>query len=195
MTIEQAKKHAKKMLTARRYRHTGNVAKAARGLALRWGADPDKAELAGWLHDIVKEKNAAELLQLMAQDGIIAGLTRSRPKPIWHGPCGAIYAKHSLGVEDEEILSAIACHTTGRAGMTLMDKVLFLADVVSEEREFEGVEEIRALGQKDIDAAVIAAMEENVRYLNNAQKPLDKDTTEALQDMKAQHEQRMEAKI
>lgn len=195
MTMEQAKKLAKKTLSARRYRHTGNVAKAARQLALRWGADPDKAELAGWLHDIVKEKTGAELLQLMEQDGIMAGSVRSRPKPIWHGPCGAIYAKHTCGVQDEDVLSAIACHTTGRAQMTLMDKVLFLADVVSEEREFEGVAQIRALAQKDLDAAVMAAMEENIRYLQRAGKTLDCDTEEALRWLKAQQADCMEAKI
>lgn len=195
MTMEQAQRLAKKTLSARRYRHTQNVAAAARQLALRWGANPDKAELAGWLHDIVKEKSGAELLQLMQQDGIMAGSTRSRPKPIWHGPCGAIYAKHRCGVRDEGILSAIACHTTGKPDMTLLDKVLFLADVVSEERDFEGVDEIRALSQKDIDAAVIAAMEENIRYLQRAGKSLDHDTEEALRSLKARHNSRMEAKI
>lgn len=195
MTMEQAQSTAKKMLSAKRYRHTKNVAKAARGLALRWGENPDKAELAGWLHDIVKEKPPAELLQLMEQDGIIAGSTKSRPKPIWHGPCGAVYAKHHLGVQDGDILSAIACHTTGRVGMTRFDKVLFLADMISEEREFDGVGHIRALAQADIDDAVIAAMEENIRYLNRAGKTLDRDTEEALRALKAQCKNRLEAKI
>ncbi len=188
MTIPKAREKAKKMLSAKRYRHSKNVAAAARALALRWGEDPDKAELAGWLHDIVKEKNGPELLQLMAQDGIMAGAAQTRPKPIWHGPCGAIYAKYACGVQDEAILSAIACHTTGKAGMSVFDKVLFLADVVSAERDFEGISAIRALANQDLDAAVIAAMEENIRYLGRAGKTLDKDTGEALRDMKARRE-------
>ncbi|MDL2294485.1 bis(5'-nucleosyl)-tetraphosphatase (symmetrical) YqeK [Ruminococcaceae bacterium OttesenSCG-928-D13] len=180
MTIEQAKHLAKKQMTPRRYRHTKNVASAARALAQRWGVDPDRAELAGWLHDIVKEYTSGELLQLLGQDDIMAGLTRQRPVPIWHGPCAAIYARHTLGVEDADILDAIACHTTGRRGMTTMDKVIFLADAISAERSFDGVEAIRALGETDLDAAVLAAMENNVAYLEAKGKTLDTETMDAI---------------
>ncbi|MDL2327740.1 bis(5'-nucleosyl)-tetraphosphatase (symmetrical) YqeK [Ruminococcaceae bacterium OttesenSCG-928-A11] len=184
MTIEQAKHLAKKTLTPRRYRHTKNVAAAARALAQRWGVNPAKAELAGWLHDIVKEYTRGELLQLLGQDGIMAGLTAQRPAPIWHGPCGAIYARYTLGVEDADILDAIACHTTGRRGMTTMDKVLFLADATSAERSFDGVEDIRTLSQTDLDAAVLAAMENNVAYLEAKGKKLDTETLDAIAALK-----------
>ena len=187
MTVDEAKRLAKKQLSPKRYRHTKNVAAAAHCLALLWDQDPEKAELAGWLHDIVKECTPEQLLQLMEQDDIISGLTKQRPIPIWHGPCGAIYAKTRLGVTDEAILSAICCHTTGKEGMSLFDKVLFLADATSEERDFDGVDEMRALAERDIDRAVIAAMEENVRYLVGKGKPLDVQTDLALKALKGKN--------
>lgn len=192
MTLQEAKKLAKQMLSPKRYHHTKHVAKAARALAQQWGGEPDQAELAGWLHDIVKEKSREDLLQLMQQDGIMAGSTQSRALPIWHGPCGAIFARHQCGVQDGEVLSAIACHTTGREHMTLLDKILFLADAISDEREFDGVEKIRALAQTDLNAAVIAVMEENIRYLNRKGKTLDHETVEALRALKQSYP---EAKI
>ena len=184
MTVHEAKRLAKKTLSARRYTHTSNVAAAAESLAVRWGANEKKACLAAWLHDIAKESSREDLLQLLGQDAIMAKSTMERPLPIWHGPCAAILAKTSLGVQDEEILSAIACHTTGRVGMTLLDKVVFLADVISEERNFAGVEGIRRLAKRNLDAAVVAAMEENVRYIIGKGKKLDTDTVEALQALK-----------
>lgn len=180
---EEAKRLARQQLSDRRFCHTANVAAAAKKLAKRWGANPEKAELAGWLHDIVKERSRDELLQLLAQDDIMSQSSR-RPQPVWHGPAAAVYA-HSLGVADPEVLSAIACHTTGKAGMSTLDKVLFLADVVSDERSFDGVGNIRALAGEDLDAAVIAAMEENLAYLTHKGKTLDTDTVEALAALKA----------
>lgn len=180
MTVQQARQLAKQTLSEKRYAHVENVAAAAGALARRFGADENKALLAGWLHDIVKEQSKEQLLQLMEQDAIIAKSTRQRPLPVWHGPCAVIYAKHRLGVTDPEVLSAIECHTTGKANMSTLDKVVFLADVISAERSFPGVGKIRELAATDLDAAVIAAMEENIVYLNGKGKPLDKDTVAAL---------------
>lgn len=180
MTIDQARQLAKKTLSPRRYHHAKNVAAAAKKLALRWDADPQKAELAGWLHDIVKEKPRDELLQILNGDAIIARSTISRPFPVWHGPAAAVYAKQTLGVGDEAVLSAIAAHTTGKPGMSTLDKVVFLADMVSEERTLDSVKDIRRLANEDLDAAVVATMRQNIDYLNAAGKPLDTETVAAL---------------
>lgn len=180
MTNKEAAKLAHKRLTHKRYEHTKGVAATARALAVRYGASPHKAELAGWLHDIVKQAPQEELLQLMEQDAIMAGLTSRRPYPIWHGPCGAIYAKHYCGVQDEEILSAIACHTTGKPAMALLDKILFTADMISPERDFEGVDALRALAHKDLDAAVIAIMRVNIAYIQSTGRPMDEYAQAAL---------------
>lgn len=180
MTIDQAKQLAKDTLSPKRYQHTENVAQAAKRLALRWGADPQKAELAGWLHDIVKEKRRDELLQILNGDAIMARSTLPRPVPVWHGPAAAVYAKQTLGVDDETVLSAIAAHTTGKPGMNTLDKVVFLADMVSEERTMDSVGDIRRLAYEDLDAAVVATMRQNIEYLKAVGKPLDTETVAAL---------------
>lgn len=185
MTIEQASKLAKQKLSVKRYKHVSNVADAAITLARRYGVDPQKAALAAWLHDIVKEQSKEELLQILGQDAIIAQSTLERPLPVWHGPAGALFAKQH-GVDDPDILSAIECHTTGKKDMSIMDKVLFLSDVISAERSHPGVARLRALAREDLDAAVIAAMEDNIIYLNNKGKPLDIHTVQALEWLQQQ---------
>ncbi len=183
VTSDEAKQLAKKRLSAKRYHHTKNVVKAARELACRFGADPEKAALAAWLHDIVKEDSQAGLLRELSQDAIIARSVEARPPAVWHGPAAAVYARNQLGVQDEEVLSAIACHTTGKPGMSKLDKILFVADVVDADRDFEGVGEIRRLAKKNLDAAVLAALKASVQYLRKMGKPLDGETLAALQDM------------
>ncbi len=190
LSEEEAKKLAKNALSEKRYKHVKNVVEAADKLARHYGLSAEKARMAAWMHDIVKESSREELLQLLEQDAIMAGATAQRPLPVWHGPCAAIYAKHSLGIYDEEVLSAIACHTTGKQGMSLLDKVIFMADIISEERTFPGVGKLRKLAYRDLDAAVVAAMEENIIHLNKLHKPLDKDTVQALESLKAERQAR-----
>lgn len=188
MTTREAQSKAKEMLGPKRYAHTRNVVRAAGHLARRWGADVQKAELAAWLHDIVKECDDTTLLQLAGQDAIIAQSVAGRPPAVWHGPCAAVYARNELGVADGEVLDAIACHTTGRERMTLLDKVLFVADFVSEERRFAGVDEIRALSEEDLDAAVQMAMRSSIGYLERSGKPLDAETIKALRALEHKDE-------
>ncbi len=200
MTLKQADALARKNLSPKRYLHTKNVAKEARVLALRFGADEHKAQLAAWLHDVVKEYSREELLQLAGQDDIIKKSIINRPQPIWHGPCGAVYARQ-MGVNDQDVLNAIVCHTTGSENMSLLDKVVFLADAICEERDFEGVEHIRTLAQADLDAAVAATMWENIAHLRRKGKPLDEQTLAALNaldgacDISAQISQDMGEKV
>lgn len=187
MNAEQARLQAKKMLSARRYAHVQNVAKAAVALAKRYGANEEKAELAAWLHDIVKEYSREDLLRLLRRDAIMARSTEKRPYAVWHGPAAAVYARLELGVDDPEVLDAVAAHTTGRAGMGKLDKVLYLADLISEEREYPGVEELRTLAQKDLDEAVIAAMRRTLAHVEETGKPLDPEARRALDAMCAGH--------
>ncbi len=180
MTAKEAKALAKGELSKKRYCHVANVAKAAKMLAGRFGADAEKAELAAWLHDIVKERTQGEILQILGEDAIIQQSVAGRPYAVWHGPAAAVYAKNHLGVKDGEVLSAVASHTTGKPGMSRLDKVLYLADYISDERDFDGVEEVRLLAKTDLDAAVDAAMRQNLQYLEEHGKPVDNATRAAL---------------
>ena len=184
MTEQKARRLAKKRLSAKRYQHTLNVRRMAVKLAKRWGADPEKAALAALLHDTAKELPREEMLQILNDNVIMAENAQNRPSPVWHGICAAILAKTQWGVEDEEVLSAIRCHTTGKPGMSLLDEIVFLADMTSAERDYPEVEYLRKLEKKDIQRAMREALEMNLHWLEESGKPVDEETRAALEDLR-----------
>ena len=186
MEAEKVKHLAKKKLTPHRYQHVKNVAKAAQELAHRYGANVEKATMAAYLHDIVKEEKREDLLRILQQDAIMAQSTVKRPRPVWHGPAAAVYAKYNLGIADEEVLSAVACHTMGKINMSLLDKVLFVADLTSQERDFPGVEELRAVAKENLDEATVLAMQRRIDFVLESGRELDSDSATVLEDMKRQ---------
>ena len=190
MDLKEAKDVARKRLGDKRYRHTLNVEKMAVKLAERYGADCDQAALAALLHDTAKEMPVADQLALLRAHPDLAGNTENRPTPIWHGVCAAILAKTEWGVTDEAVLSAVACHTAGKPGMTLLDKILFLADMTSAERDFDGVEELRKLEMEDIDQAMYQALDQSVSFVKKGGRPLDSMSAAAREDFRRILDQR-----
>lgn len=184
MTEQKARRLAKKRLSAKRYQHTLNVRRMAVKLAKRWGADPEKAALAALLHDTAKELPREEMLQILNDNAIMAENAQNRPSPVWHGICAAILAQTQWGVEDEEVLSSIRCHTTGKPGMSLLDEIVFLADMTSAERDYPEVDYLRKLEKKDIHQAMREALEMNLHWLEESGKPVDEETRAALEDLR-----------
>ena len=184
MTEQKARRLAKKRLSAKRYQHTLNVRRMAVKMAKRWGADPEKAALAALLHDTAKELPREEMLQILNDNAIMAENAQNRPSPVWHGICAAILAQTQWGVEDEEVLSAIRCHTTGKPGMSLLDEIVFLADMTSAERDYPEVDYLRKLEKKDIHQAMREALEMNLHWLEESGKPVDEETRAALEDLR-----------
>ena len=184
MTEQKARRLAKKRLSEKRYQHTLNVRRMAVKLAKRWGADPEKAALAALLHDTAKELPREEMLQILNDNAIMAENAQNRPSPVWHGICAAILAQTQWGVEDEEVLSAIRCHTTGRPGMSLLDEIVFLADMTSAERDYPEVDYLRKLEKKDIHQAMREALEMNLHWLEESGRPVDEETRAALEDLR-----------
>ena len=184
MTEQKARRLAKKRLSAKRYQHTLNVRRMAVKLAKRWGADPEKAALAALLHDTAKELPREEMLQILNDNAIMAENAQNRPSPVWHGICAAILAQTQWGVEDEKVLSAIRCHTTGKPGMSLLDEIVFLADMTSAERDYPEVDYLRKLEKKDIHQAMREALEMNLHWLEESGKPVDEETRAALEDLR-----------
>lgn len=184
MTEQKARRLAKKRLSAKRYQHTLNVRRMAVKLAKRWGADPEKAALAALLHDTAKELPREEMLQILNDNAIMAENAQNRPSPVWHGICAAILAQTQWGVEDAEVLSAIRCHTTGKPGMSLLDEIVFLADMTSAERDYPEVDYLRKLEKKDIHQAIREALEMNLHWLEESGKPVDEETRAALEDLR-----------
>ncbi len=122
------------------------------------------------LHDCAKN--------LAPSDGLLIGFTPPDgcPPSVVHQYAGEYVARVHLGITDEEVLSAIACHTSGKAGMSDLDKLVFLADLVEEDRSYPGVERLRKLFWEDLDACILAALQDTVEYLTKAGKPVYQKT-------------------
>lgn len=180
VTAEFCKKLAKRNLSAKRYQHTLNVRKLAVKLAKRYGADEDKAEIAALLHDICKERPKGELLQMVRDNAIMTQNAAEKPQGVWHAAAAMVVARQELGVEDGEILNAIRYHTSGRAGMSLLEKVIYMADMCSEERGYPEAEELRKLLKKDMDKALLRALQYSLQWLREEHKPIDEDSLFAL---------------
>ena len=159
-TASECKEIIKPLLSKRRYHHSCCVAKEAKRLAKKYGADAQKAEIAGMLHDITKELPDAEQLKMIARFDIMLSRTEKNLPGVWHAITGALYAEQVLGIQDAEILSAIRWHTSGKGEMTLLDKVLFVADFTSADRDYPDVEVMRRLSDKSLEKAML----EGIRY-------------------------------
>lgn len=149
----------KKNLQPERLYHSINVAEEAKKLALHYGADPEKAYTAGLLHDILKNTPDTELLNFFRENGIILTRTEQVSRKTWHAIAGEAYCRLKLSVTDSEILSAIRWHTTARAGMTLLDKVIFIADFISSDRDYDGVERMREKAYLSLESAMLEGLQ------------------------------------
>lgn len=185
MDYTEAKKLVKARLSEKRWTHTKNVKKMAVKLAKRWGTDPEKAAMAAILHDSAKELPKQELLQIFADNAIIAENAPARPSPVWHGIAAAILAETQWGITDPEILSAIRCHTTGKPGMSKLDKIIYLADMTSAERDWPGVDDLRALEMQDLDRALCDALKRSIDFVEEKGGSLDPESVAAYEYAKA----------
>lgn len=185
MTTHEAKKLVKPLLSEKRWEHTKNVKKMAVKLAGRYGADEEKAALAAILHDAAKEMPKRDLLQIFEDNAIIAENAAMRPAPVWHGVAAAILAQTKWGVTDPEVLSAVRCHTTGKPGMSLLDKIIYMADMTSAERDYPGVQELRDLQMRDLDEALETALRQSIDFVKEKGGDLDPMTVAAYEDLHA----------
>ncbi len=142
---------AEKSLSERRFIHSKNVAHSATLLAKKYGEDPLRAETAGILHDITKELNPEKQLQIMRSGGIILDDILEKTPKLYHAVSGMVYARDTLGITDEGILEAIRTHTTGAANMPLLSKIVFIADFISEERDYPDVDIMRRESEKSLE--------------------------------------------
>ncbi len=155
MNIGEYKKIIKPLMSEYRYTHSVNVSKEAVKLAKRYGADEEKAAVAGILHDITKEMPKEQQLQIILDSGIILDDIQKNAPKLWHGLSGSLYIKKHLGIDDDDILNAICFHTTGRAGMSVLEKIIFVADFTSEERTYKGVATMRKKSKKSLEDAML----------------------------------------
>lgn len=147
------RKKAYAMLEDKRIPHVAGCEEEAARLAKRWGADEEKAREAGILHDITKKEKLDEQLRLCEKYGIILDEMERSEGKLLHAKTGAGIAKYEFGCDDE-VFGAIYWHTTGHEDMTLLEKVVYMADYIEPNRDFPGVEELRKLAYSDLDRAL-----------------------------------------
>ncbi|MBF8970211.1 bis(5'-nucleosyl)-tetraphosphatase (symmetrical) YqeK [Streptococcus sp. NLN76] len=164
-------------LSPHRYQHVLNVEKAAIQLAEAYGQDPIKAGLAGLLHDYAKEKPDSYFQQLIQERNLDPDLLQWGNN-LWHGYLGIYAIQEELGLENPEILEAIRVHTIGKAEMSPLDMILYVADYIEEGRNFPGVEEARRIAFSSLEGGVAYETAETLSFLAKKRIPIYPQTLE-----------------
>lgn len=175
--------HIKQRLTEWRFKHSVNVSKEAVRLANKYGCDADKAEFAGLLHDVMKDAGKKEQLELINKYGAkLNYVEKSEPK-LWHAIAGAVYLEKALSVTDFDIINAVRYHTTGRAGMSLLEKIIYIADYTSAERDYDGVDEMRKACDISLEKAMEEALVFTIQKEARNRKAIEPHTFEAYNEI------------
>ena len=174
--------YIEKNLSERRLKHTRSVVNEAMKLAANYGEDVQKAELAALFHDMFRSTPASALNMYVRQLGLPKNII-DNPN-LSHGKIAAVIMKRDFGIEDEDIINAVSFHTTGRAGMSKLEKIIFLADAIEPGRNYPMVDEIRALAYINLEKACISSLERTVEYIKGIGEYLDPDTISAINDLK-----------
>ena len=154
----------RELLDDYRYIHSLGVAESAKELAAIYGYDEDKAYKAGLLHDIMKNATKEYQLQIMEKGGIILSQAEKNNPKLWHAMAGECYLRDEMGITDEELLGAIRYHTTGKAGMNLLEKIVYIADYISKERNYPDVDVMRRLSKEvSLEEASLYALRFSIR--------------------------------
>ncbi len=179
--IGKIKELLKSKMGSNRYNHSLCVSKEAKSLATRYKRDTDKAELAGLLHDITKEFTEEEHMRLFEKHGVKLNKIELKTKKLWHAISAPLYIKDELNILDGEILSAIRYHTTGRENMGYLEKIIFLADFISEDRffEFSGVKLARDIAYKNLDEGVLHELSYSITVLISKESPVSLESVKA----------------
>lgn len=191
MNRNEALALVKVQLTEKRYVHTLGVAETAVELAIRYGADVEKAELAAIFHDYAKFRSKQEMKQIIIDQNMNQNLLDFQSE-LWHAPVGAYLVEQEAGITDREILNAIAYHTSGRIGMTLLEKVVYLADYIEPGRSFSGVDEVRELAEKSLDKALLKTVKNTIKFLMKKKQAIYPDTFHMYNDLILNLKEKME---
>ena len=178
--IMMFRKQLKNRLSPMRYEHSLSVSFTCMSLAMRYGYDMNKAELAGLMHDCGKRFSDEVILKKCLKHGILDTESENQVLTVLHAKSGAWLAENKYQIRDEEILSAIACHTTGKPDMTTLDKILYIADYIEPRRyKAENLPEMRAMAYVDLDQTMYAILDSTLEYLTKKGGSIDPMTREA----------------
>ncbi|MDD7390858.1 MAG: bis(5'-nucleosyl)-tetraphosphatase (symmetrical) YqeK [Lachnospiraceae bacterium] len=186
--IPEIRKRLKKKLTPERYEHSLSVSYTAAALAMRYGYDLDRAELAGLLHDCARQYENQIIYEKCLKKGLKVTEDEEKNKVLLHARYGSYLAAHKYGVDDPEILSAIEFHTTGRPDMSMLEKILYIADYIEPRRcKAANLEYMRRLAFTDLDEALVEIMTGILKYLDETGAAIDSQTKEACRFYESYH--------
>ena len=178
--IPAIRKKLMKKLTPDRYEHSLSVSYTAVALAMRYGYDLDKAELAGLLHDCARQYDNQTIYEKCLKKGLEVTADEEKSKVLLHAKYGRYLAASKYGVNDPDILSAIEFHTTGRPDMSLLEKIIYIADYIEPRRcKASNLEHMRELAFINLDEALLEIMTGILKYLDESHAAIDRQTQEA----------------
>ena len=176
-TIEDIQEKLRKKLKGSRYVHTLGVEYTSVCLAMKDGENLETAELSGLLHDCAKELPEKKLIQICRDHGERISKMEYQNPFLLHGKAGACLARDKFGIDDANILNAIRYHTTGRPGMTLVEKIVFVADYIEPNRKkADNLTELRRMAFENLDETVLRILEQTLDYLIRTGKEIDRHT-------------------
>lgn len=181
MNMNEIKIKLSQALDENRFKHSLGVCEESVRMAQLFGADTDKAYAAGLLHDCAKCLQRSEQIRL-CEEYITDEMTKKCP-PVIHAPLGAVIAQTEYGITDMDILNAIRYHTVARSGMSLLEKIVYVADMTEPNRDFFGVEVLRELSKKNIDEAFREAVKQSLIHNLRCGNFIHPNTLEAWNDI------------
>ena len=166
----------KEVMQEKRYIHTLGVVDAAMYLADKYGADVQEARLAALLHDYAKDFTEVQLKAYVREHKLLVDDVLMKAFQLLHGKVASSIAQKQFSIENRDVLNAIENHTTGRANMSLLEKIIYLADFIEVGRNYPGVDELRLKAEENLDKAVLLAFNNTIKYVLDIEKLLHPNT-------------------
>lgn len=177
--LERLREEVKKRVKEKRYIHILGVEEKAAELAEKYGVDEEKCRIAAILHDVAKEMEIKEM-ERICRENFSNELTEKDMdiSEILHGFVGSIVARDEFKISDESILNGIKYHTVGKKGLDTLGRIIYIADAIEKNRDYPGVENIRAEVAKDLDKGIIFEIDRKINYLSSVGGKIHKNTME-----------------
>ncbi len=180
---EEFKNLIKGKLKESRYIHSLNVADSAKILAAKYGCDEEKAYTSGLLHDVMKNADDEEQLEVISKVGWELTDCEKANKKLWHAVAGAAYMKTELGIEDEDMIEAVRYHTTARKNMSVLEKVIYVADFISADRNYPEVDDVRKAADESLEKAMMLGLEFCIQEIAKRRQILHPDSVDAYNEI------------
>ncbi|OPJ63773.1 bis(5'-nucleosyl)-tetraphosphatase (symmetrical) YqeK [Clostridium oryzae] len=166
-------------LTEKRFKHVIGVRNTAVKLAQVHGEDEKKAAYAALIHDCAKNMDKDKLKKIIEDAGMVLDEVECYAPQLLHSKAGAVIAKDKMGISDKDILNSVIYHTTGRANMSRLEKIIYLADYIEPSRDFLGVDKVRSSAFVDLDGTLLLSIDNSIKYILDKGQLLHIDTIRA----------------